>query len=258
MESIGRRLLATFALAVMIGCGGDGRNSASADGSDSADVGADSAEEVATDERATVLVLGTSLTAGLGLQPEDAYPALLQERVDSLGLPYRIVNAGVSGETSAGALRRLDWLMRQDFDVLVLETGANDMLRGMDLDSTRANIQRIVGRVRAERPDTEIVLAGMLAPPNLGKEYTDQFREMYVELAEENDLALIPFLLRGVGGIPEMNQADGIHPNEEGARAVADNVWEVLGPILQERAGVLTSSTARVEPGRSPSDPREP
>lgn len=244
MESIGRQLLAILALAVMIGCGGDGRNSTSAAGSDSAAGGAASAAAVATDERSTVLVLGTSLTAGLGLQPEDAYPALLQERVDSVGLPFRIVNAGVSGETSAGALRRLDWLMRQDFEILVLETGANDMLRGMDLDSTRANIQAIVDRVRAERPEAEIVLAGMLAPPNLGREYTDRFREMYVELAEENDLALIPFLLRGVGGVPEMNQADGIHPNEEGARVVADNVWEVLGPILREWAGALSTAPA--------------
>src|SRR5690606_3443496 len=137
-----------------------------------------------------------------------------------------------------------DWLMRQDFEILVLETGANDMLRGMDLDSTRANIQAIVDRVRAERPEAEIVLAGMLAPPNLGREYTDRFREMYVELAEENDLALIPFLLRGVGGVPEMNQADGITPDEEGARVVADNVWEVLGPILREWAGALSTAPA--------------
>ena len=215
----------------MIGCDAGERNAASQP--EAADSAAVSTQVAAAP---TILTLGTSLTAGLGLQPEDAYPALIQERIDSAGLPYRIVNAGVSGETSAGALRRLDWLMRQEFDVLLLETGANDMLRGMDLDTTRANLQAIIDRVRAERPQAEIVLAGMLAPPNLGREYAEQFARIYVELAEENDLVLIPFLLDGVGGEPEMNQADGIHPNEEGAERVAENVWEVLGPVLLERA----------------------
>jgi acyl-CoA thioesterase-1 len=126
--------------------------------------------------------------------------------------------------------------MRQDFDVLLIETGANDMLRGMDLDSTRANIQAIVDRVRSERPDVRIVLAGMLAPPNLGREYAARFGEIYPELAEGNDLPLIPFLLDGVGGVAELNQADGIHPNEDGAEIVAANVWEVLGPVLREEA----------------------
>ena len=181
-------------------------------------------------------MLGTSLTAGLGLQPEDAYPALVQQRIDSVGLPFRVVNAGVSGETSAGALRRLDWLMRQRFDVLLLETGANDMLRGMDLDSTRANMQAIIDRVREERPGVPIVLAGMLAPPNLGREYGAEFREMFRELAARNDIHLIPFLLQDVGGVATMNQADGIHPNEEGAALVAANVWAVLEPVLHEAA----------------------
>lgn len=189
-----------------------------------------------TEEQGTVLMLGTSLTAGLGLQPEDAYPALLQQRMDSAGLPFRVINAGVSGETSAGALRRLDWLMRQEFDLLLLETGANDMLRGMDLDSTRVNIQRIIDRVRDERPEVTILLAGMLAPPNLGQEYAEAYARMYIELAEQNNLPFIPFLLEGVGGVPEMNQPDGIHPNEEGARQVAENVWQVLEPVLEQEA----------------------
>lgn len=217
----------------MIGCGADGRNAAPASDAESAGSDGDVAATPPEEERPTVLMLGTSLTAGLGLQPEDAYPALVQERIDSAGLPYRVVNAGVSGETSAGALRRLDWLMRQDFDVLLLETGANDMLRGMNLDSTRANIQAIIDRVRSERPGVTIVLAGMLAPPNLGQRYADEFREMYQELAAHNDIPLIPFLLEGVGGVAEMNQTDGIHPNEEGAREVAANVWEVLEPVLR-------------------------
>jgi acyl-CoA thioesterase I len=233
ISSVLFRLLATMTLAVMIGCDGGGRNG----GPEASSGSVDGSAAAPADAPPTVLMLGTSLTAGLGLQPEDAYPALVQERIDSAGLPFRVVNAGVSGETSAGALRRLDWLMRQRFDVLLLETGANDMLRGMDLDSTRANIQAIVDRVRADRPGVPIVLAGMLAPPNLGREYGREFRELYSEVAAANHLPLIPFLLEDVGGVAEMNQADGIHPNEEGAAVVAANVWEVLEPVLREAAG---------------------
>lgn len=213
---------------VMIGCTEPERNATPAEGGASDDA----VVVTAATSEPTVLMLGTSLTAGLGLQPDDAIPALIQQRVDSAGLSYRVVNAGVSGETSAGALRRLDWLMRQSFDVLVLETGANDMLRGMDLDSTRANIQGIIDRVRERRPEARIVLVGMLAPPNLGPEYTGQFRDLYPTLAAENDIPLVPFLLEGVGGVAAFNQADGIHPNEEGAMIAADNVWHTLGPVL--------------------------
>lgn len=187
-----------------------------------------------------MLFLGTSLTAGLGLPTEQAFPARIQAKIDSAGLPFRVVNAGVSGETSAGALRRLDWLLRQPFDVLVLETGANDMLRGADLDSTRANIQTIVDRVRDARPGVRIVLVGMLAPPNLGPEYTGRFRDLFPQVAAQNDLPLVPFLLEGVGGVPELNLPDGIHPNAEGQRIVADNVWEVLEPELEAAAAART------------------
>lgn len=193
-----------------------------------------------------VLFLGTSLTAGLGLPEEEGYPAVIQEKIDSAGLPYRVINAGVSGETSAGALRRLDWLLRQPFDVLVLETGANDMLRGADLDTTRANLERIVERVRAERPDARIVLAGLQALPNLGRSYGEEFRTMYVEVARENEVELIPFLLEGVGGVAELNQPDGIHPSAEGQRRVAENVWPVLEPVL--RAELAVSATAPTPP----------
>lgn len=220
-----------LALALMIGCDAGGRNGSNPEAPAAP---ADATPPAAAP--ATVLMLGTSLTAGLGLPPEEAFPARVQARIDSAGLPFRVVNAGVSGETSAGALRRLDWLMRQQFDVLVLETGANDMLRGMDLDSTRANVQGIIDRVRAERPGVEIVLAGMLAPPNLGRDYASEFRDLYRDIASENDLTLIPFLLEGVGGVPDMNQGDGIHPNEEGADRVASNVWQVLEPVLREAA----------------------
>ena len=183
-----------------------------------------------------VLFLGTSLTAGFGLDPEQAYPALIQARIDSAGLPFRVVNAGVSGETSAGALRRTDWLLRQPFDVLVLETGANDMLRGADLDSVRSNIQAIIDKIRTERPDTRIVLAGMMAPPNLGEDYAERFRGLYPELAERNNLPLVPFLLEDVGGVSRLNLPDGVHPNVEGQKLVAENVWETLEPVLREEA----------------------
>lgn len=186
-------------------------------------------------EHGTVLFLGTSLTAGYGLSPEQAYPARIQQKIDSAGLPFRAVNAGVSGETSAGALRRLDWLLRQPFDVLVLETGANDMLRGTDVDSTAANIEAIVERVRARRPDADIVLAGMLAPPNMGRDYADRFARIYPELARRNDLELVPFILEGVGGVRSLNQADGVHPTAEGQRVMAENLWPALERVLRAR-----------------------
>lgn len=208
----------------MIGCSDAERNGAAPIARETA-VGGEAG-------RATVLFVGTSLTAGLGVSPGEAYPALIQQKIDSAGLPYRVVNAGVSGETSAGALRRIDWLLRQPFDLLVLETGANDMLRGTDLDSTRANIQAIIDRVRAERPEVRIILAGMLAPPNLGRPYTEHFRRIYPELAERNQVPLIPFLLEDVGGVTSLNLADGLHPNPDGHRVMAATVWRVLEPEL--------------------------
>lgn len=232
MRSVPFRIVALAGVVLMIGCQEGERNVAP-----SAQEATGSAPDRAPGRRpSTVLFVGTSLTAGLGLAQEDAYPALVQEKIDSAGLPFRVVNAGVSGETSAGALRRVDWLLRQPFEVLVLETGANDMLRGTDLDSTRANIQSIIDRVRAERPGVRIVLAGMLAPPNLGRGYANRFGELYPALAERNDLPLVPFLLEDVGGVREMNQGDGIHPNEEGARLLARNVWTVLEPVLHDAA----------------------
>jgi acyl-CoA thioesterase-1 len=175
---------------------------------------------------------GTSLTAGLGLDPDSAYPALLQQRIDAAGLPFRVVNAGVSGESSAGALRRIDWVLRQSPWMLVIETGANDGLRGQDPDSIRANIQAIIDRVRAVSPRTRILLAGMEAMPNLGAAYVRRFRRIYPELARSNGLPMIPFLLDRVAGIDSLNQQDGIHPNDMGSRLAAENVWRVLGPML--------------------------
>jgi acyl-CoA thioesterase-1 len=191
-----------------------------------------------------IVFLGTSLTAGLGLDPDQAYPAVIQRRLDSLRLPWRAVNAGVSGETSAGALRRLDWLLRDRPSILVVETGANDMLRGVNLDSTRANLTAIVRRARSADPDVTIVVAGMEAAPNLGPRYATQFRALYRDLAAREHLPLIPFLLRGVGGVDSLNQADGIHPTAAGDRIVADNVWRVVGPLLTSGAGTPVPRSA--------------
>jgi len=182
----------------------------------------------AADDRPVVLFLGTSLTAGLGVDPDEAYPARIQEKLDSAGLRWRVVNGGVSGETSAGALRRLEWMLRPGVRVLVVETGANDGLRGLDVDSTRANLEAIVARARAFDPGVRILLAGMEAPPNLGARFTARFRAMFRDVARRHRLVFIPFLLDGVGGVDSLNQWDGIHPNVAGARIVAANVWRVL------------------------------
>ncbi|HEY6059582.1 MAG TPA: arylesterase [Gemmatimonadales bacterium] len=224
-----RRIILSAALAGLAACSGRPRDAVPA----AADRTADAAAPV--DKRPVVLCFGTSLTAGLGLAPEEAYPALLQRKVDSAGLGYRIVNAGVSGETSAAGLRRIDWLLGQpqQVAVLLLELGANNALRGQDLGAAKRDLQAIIDRTRARFPDVRIVVAGMAAPPNLGARYTREFREMFVDLARANRAALIPFLLEGVAGRPEVNQTDGIHPTAEGERFVAANVWKVLEPVLR-------------------------
>jgi acyl-CoA thioesterase-1 len=184
------------------------------------------------DDRPVILFAGTSLTAGLGLDPSEAYPALVQEKLDAAGLRYRVVNAGVSGETSAGARRRVEWLLRQPMAVLVLETGANDGLRGQDPDATRANIQAILDAARRQAPPPRLVLAAMEALPNYGEAYRRRFRAIYPELAKANGATLLPFLLEGVAGDPTLNQPDGIHPTAEGHAQIAANVWKTLRPIL--------------------------
>jgi acyl-CoA thioesterase I len=187
----------------------------------------------AVGERGRIVFLGTSLTAGLGLDPDQAYPALIQRKLDAAGLRFEAVNAGVSGETSAGARRRIDWLLRQPLAVLVIETGANDGLRGLEADSLRSNIQAIIDQAESRSPKPVIVLLGMRAPPNLGFGYSRRFQRVYGELAEENDLPLVPFLLDGVAGDAALNQADMIHPTAEGQRRMAETVWEVLEPVLR-------------------------
>jgi len=183
-------------------------------------------------ERPVVLFLGTSLTAGYGLPSEQAYPALLQQRIDEAGAGFEVVNAGVSGDTSAGGLRRIDWLLRQPVAVLVLELGGNDMLRGLDVDTMQANLATIIERTRAAHPEARILVAGMRAAPNLGRTYAESFDASFGTLAKRYDAALIPFLLEGVAAIRELNQPDGIHPTEAGHRILADTVWRSLEPLL--------------------------
>jgi len=183
-------------------------------------------------ERKTILFFGDSITAGYGIDAEDAFPALIQSKLDSSRYDYRSVNVGLSGETSAGGLRRVDWVLRQDVDVFVLELGGNDGLRGVDPADTKRNLQGIMDIVKEKNRDTKIVLTGMEAPPNMGQNYTDAFRDVYVELAQANEVIFIPFILEGVAGNPELNLPDGIHPTEEGHRIVADLIWNYLQPLL--------------------------
>jgi acyl-CoA thioesterase-1 len=182
-----------------------------------------------------VVFLGTSLTAGLGLlRAEDTYVARLGELADSAGMPVRAVNAGVSGETSAGGLRRLDWVLREPVDILVVELGANDGLRGQDPEATEANLRRIVEETRARYPEARILIEGMEAPPNLGPAYTSRFHAIFPTVAKETGAALVPFLLQGVAGIPALNQSDGIHPTPEGHRIMAHTVWPYLEPLVRD------------------------
>ena len=184
-----------------------------------------------------VVMLGNSLTAGLGLDPEQAFPALIQQKIDSLGWNVDIVNAGLSGETSAGGLNRIDWLLRDRIDVLLLELGGNDGLRGIATEVTKQNLQAIIDKTRGRYPEARIVLAGMQVPTNLGAVYTARFRNIYPELALENTTDLIPFILEGVGGVRELNLPDGIHPTAEGHQIVAETVWKTLRPVLESLRG---------------------
>lgn len=181
----------------------------------------------------TIVFFGNSLTAGYGLEPAQAFPNLIQQKLDSLNLPYKVVNAGVSGETSAGGASRVDWILKQPVDVFVLELGANDGLRGIPVAETKKNLQSIIDKVKAKYPQAKIVLAGMQVPPNMGRDFAAEFQQMFPELAQKNNAALIPFLLEGVGGEAHLNLEDGIHPTAEGHQILAQNVWPVLQKELQ-------------------------
>jgi acyl-CoA thioesterase-1 len=189
-------------------------------------------EPEAVDDPKIILCFGNSITAGYGLDPEDAYPNVLSQMLNRKGYNYSVVNAGLSGETSAGGLSRITWLLRDKIDIFVLELGANDGLRGLPLQQTKSNLKSIIEKVLDKYPDTQIVVAGMMVPPNMGEDYSKAFAAMFRELATQYDAILIPFLLDGVGGIPELNLPDGIHPNIEGHKIIANNVFEVLKGIL--------------------------
>jgi acyl-CoA thioesterase-1 len=188
----------------------------------------------AEEETPVIVFLGTSLTAGYGLAEDQAFPALIQEQLDAQGLEYRVVNAGVSGDTSAGGLRRLDWLLRMPIAVLVLELGANDMLRGLDVDALDRNLEAILDRTAATHPQARFLIAGMRSAPNLGPDYSEAFDRVYPELAARHQARLIPFLLEDVAARRNLNQADGIHPTAEGHELIAQRVWTALAPMLSE------------------------
>ncbi len=193
-----------------------------------------SAKDTTSKPTKTVLFFGDSLTAGYGLDDPatDAYPSVIQKKITQEGFPYKVVNAGNSGETSAGGRSRINWVLKQKVDVFVLELGANDGLRGIPVAETARNLQAIIDKVKAKYPNAKLIMAGMQIPPSMGVSYAKQFRDVFPKLAVKNDMLLIPFLLEGVGGNAKLNQADGIHPTAEGAKVVAGNVWSILKGVL--------------------------
>ncbi|WPP52336.1 arylesterase [Catalinimonas niigatensis] len=188
-----------------------------------------------SEDKKVILFFGNSLTAGYGLEPEEAFPAVIQKKLDSLGLNYQVVNAGLSGETTASGNSRLEWVLeRQSVDIFVLELGANDGLRGIATEETNRNLRAIINQVKEANPDTKIILAGMMVPPNMGGDYSARFQKLFPTIAEEEEVMLIPFLLQDVAGETELNQGDGIHPTAEGQEILANNVWQVLKKAIDE------------------------
>ncbi|GGG97979.1 arylesterase [Pedobacter zeae] len=224
-----KRIIGLFVLGIaLLGCG----NGQSKSNNDKTLDSADQKAVAVNQQQKNILFFGTSLTAGMGLDPSEAYPAVIQNKIDSLKLPYKVINGGLSGETSAGGKGRIDWLLKQPVAIFVLELGANDGLRGLPVTQTTKNLQDIIDRVKAKYPDAQLVLAGMQVPPNMGAKYAADFKNIFPVLAKKNNMKLIPFLLDKVGGVPELNQADGIHPTAEGDKILAENVWVVLKDLL--------------------------
>ena len=228
MEKIVKKLLPFLFVLFMVACNNTSGNKEKKEVANPLENNAKQVES----EQKIILLFGNSLTAGYGLEIDKAFPGLLQRRIDSLRLNYKIINAGLSGETTASGNTRLDWVLNQKVDIFVLELGGNDGLRGISTEETRKNLQQMIDKVRSKYPDCQIILAGMQIPPNMGPEYTASFKTIFPDLAEKNQVALIPFLLANVGGEPQFNQPDGIHPNESGHKIVAENVWEVLSRYL--------------------------
>lgn len=210
---------------ILAACNHD-KTASSEDNNDS--LSAQSKAVAQTNGKKNILFFGTSLTAGYGLDQAEAYPALIQQKIDSLKLPYKVINAGLSGETSAAGKSRIDWLLKQPVSIFVLELGANDGLRGIAVKETITNLQAIIDKVKAKNPDVKLVMEGMQMPPNMGETYTTEFKAIFKDLAEKNEMVYVPFLLEGVGGTPKLNQSDGIHPTAEGHQILAKNVWVKL------------------------------
>jgi acyl-CoA thioesterase I len=239
------RVCLAIGIAGVVACGSDermdtGRNSSEtkdnmsvAEGAARASAG-NTAPVPQSVRKPVVLFFGTSLTAGAGLDPEQAFPALIEKKAEADGLPITVINAGLSGETTAGAVRRIDWVLRAPADLVVIEGGANDALRGLSPDAARVNLQRVIAAVRQRQPAAKIALIQMEAPPNLGPAYTRSFSAIYLDIAKKENVPLLPFLLGGVAGIPGLNQPDGVHPNAAGERIVADNLWLALKPIVAQ------------------------
>ncbi len=214
-----------FLLLTLVACGTSDNQSAKK-------VAKDTIAQTQTREKKNILFYGNSLTAGMGVEPEEAFPAVIEDKIDSLDLPYRVINAGLSGETSAGGKSRINWMLKEKVDIFVLELGANDGLRGIPVRETKKNLQDIIDQVKSKYPDAKLIMTGMEVPPNMGDKYASEFRVIFRELAEKNDMALVPFLLDKVGGVTALNQSDGIHPTAEGHKILAENVWTVLKDIL--------------------------
>jgi acyl-CoA thioesterase I len=245
VSAFGNRFACMVLLIASFGCSGGEKAQGASNGSDaknnmSAEKGsvnsatASSTLAAARADTPVVLFFGTSLTAGYGLDPEQAFPALIEKKSAADGLPIKAINAGLSGETTAGAVRRIDWVLRSPADLVVVESGANDALRGLSPDAARANLMRVIDAIRKKQPRAKIVLVQMEAPPNFGSAYTSAFRSVYTDISSKEKIPLVPFLLSGVAGISRYNQADGVHPNLAGERIVADNVWKALKPIVAQ------------------------
>jgi acyl-CoA thioesterase-1 len=248
----GRRLAQVAALACLVACGSGGnvdnagnsretkdnmsvtKGTGSTATASSTGTGLTVGRNTGSAGTPVVLFFGTSLTAGLGLDPEQAYPSLIEKKAQAEGVPIKVINAGLSGETTAGALRRIDWVLRSPADLIVIEGGANDALRGLPPDDARANLEQLIAAVRAKQPQVKIALVQMEAPPNFGAAYTRSFHAIYPEVAKKENVSLLPFLLDGVAGIPRLNQPDGVHPNLTGERIVADNVWKGVKPLIAQ------------------------
>tara|TARA_R110002074_G_scaffold401581_1_gene600210 strand:+ start:21288 stop:22028 length:741 start_codon:yes stop_codon:yes gene_type:complete len=229
---------------VLIGCGESPEKKQSDSATQEISV---SENEVIETNQKIILFYGNSLTAAYGLDTKEGFPNRIQQRLDSLGLEFKVINSGLSGETTSGGLNRLDWVLNQPVDIFVLELGANDGLRGIPISESMNNLQAMIDMVKVKNPETIIILAGMQIPPNMGADYTSQFMAMYPALAESNEILLIPFLLEGVAGIPELNLEDGIHPTAEGQKIVTNNVWKILESVVLPKTDTAVTTDIEVD-----------